>query len=616
MDLTPGVDFDSMTGEALKSALAVVVLWTPTSVASRWVRGEARVGADRGVLIPVRFENAELPIDVRAIQTTDLDDWSGDPESDAFKKLESSLTALLSGATQAGALPAAAAAKNAPSPRPSPSALLLAVLAFENLSGDPEMDYFSDGISQEILDSVARGAGLNVIARASSFALRGPDKAPRRVADALKATHILDGSVRKSGARVRISAELVDCAKSRSVWSDRFDRELSDVFALQDEIAGAVAEALKAVFAPAAHPAGVIAPQAYELYLQSRNAPPSVPKSEQLDLAERAALLAPDMAVAWGWLAHLRVKHAVFERGDAPFGPLREMALEAVRRALALDPRMATPRIALSQLEPFAAYSRREMLVDEALMSAPSDSVALMEKSVILSTVGRFVDSLAATRFAATVDPAMASAHGRCGILQLFMGHWREGQAELDAVRARWPGYGINLAAPGAAHEGNWAKLDEIARHAAQHGVNSSSSIGATSLMFAQALRTGDGGFANLVQAVAESEVSGLGAAGLEKLYALAALGRVDAAFLLAERSSYAAMFEPGTFYMAGGHNIDFLCSLSHNAPMIEDVRFIRLCAKLGLVTYWIDNDRWPDCVDSVPYDFRAEVRRLAGGEA
>ena len=95
MDLAPGEEFDDVTAAALESARAVMVVWTPTSVASRWVRGEARVGADRGVLVPVRFENAQLPIDVRAIHTTDLDDWGGDVQNPAFRLLNQSLTAML-----------------------------------------------------------------------------------------------------------------------------------------------------------------------------------------------------------------------------------------------------------------------------------------------------------------------------------------------------------------------------------------------------------------------------------------------------------------------------------------------------------------------------------------
>ena len=121
---------------------------------------------------------------------------------------------------------------------------LLAVLAFDNLSGDAELDYFSDGMSDEIRDTVSRGGNLKVIGRASSLQFRGCDKAAANVAAQLRATHVLDGSVRRSGARVRISTELVECATEVSLWSKRFDRDLSDIFALQDEIACAVALAL------------------------------------------------------------------------------------------------------------------------------------------------------------------------------------------------------------------------------------------------------------------------------------------------------------------------------------------------------------------------------------
>jgi TolB-like protein len=117
----------------------------------------------------------------------------------------------------------------------------LAVLAFDNLSGDPGMAYFSDGVSEEIQQTFARGADLKVIGRTSSFQLRGADKTVRKAAAELKATHVLDGSVRRRGERVRISAQLIDCASETALWSNRFDRDLTDIFALQDEIAAEVA---------------------------------------------------------------------------------------------------------------------------------------------------------------------------------------------------------------------------------------------------------------------------------------------------------------------------------------------------------------------------------------
>ncbi len=93
-EITPGQEFDSQISDALDAAKAVVVVWTPTSVGSRWVRGEAREAADRGLLIPIRFEAARLPIDVRALNTTDLDGWDGDPDGAAFQNLRRAVTAL------------------------------------------------------------------------------------------------------------------------------------------------------------------------------------------------------------------------------------------------------------------------------------------------------------------------------------------------------------------------------------------------------------------------------------------------------------------------------------------------------------------------------------------
>jgi len=126
----------------------------------------------------------------------------------------------------------------------------LAVLAFDNLCDGDDMAWFSNGVSEEILQTVASGATLKVIGRGSSFQFRGAEKSASHVAAALNVTHLLDGSVRRSGPTVRISAQLVECAGQTTLWSDRFDRELSDFLAVQDEIARAVAAALAMMFAP------------------------------------------------------------------------------------------------------------------------------------------------------------------------------------------------------------------------------------------------------------------------------------------------------------------------------------------------------------------------------
>ena len=134
-------------------------------------------------------------------------------------------------------------------PLPSTSAeTLLAVLPFDNLSDDKEMQFFSDGVSEEIIQRLARGSALKVIGRTTSFQFRGAAKGD--AARALKCSHVLDGSVRRAGARVRVAAHLVETASQVTLWSDRFDRGLEDTFAVQDEISEGIAAALHQTLRP------------------------------------------------------------------------------------------------------------------------------------------------------------------------------------------------------------------------------------------------------------------------------------------------------------------------------------------------------------------------------
>ena len=188
-----------------------------------------------------------------------------------------------------------------------------------------------------------RGSTLKVIARSSSFQFRGPEKVVRKVAADLRATHLLDGSVRRSGTRVRISAQLVECASATTLWSNRFEGALDDVFALQDEIALAVADAMKATFAPA-RPVGRIDPDVYERYLKAKDQGLGVHNLD-LSLAERAQLLdqvvaaAPQFAAGWAWLGQMRALLARgAERGE-PFRRKRAEALEALDKAMSRSTR-------------------------------------------------------------------------------------------------------------------------------------------------------------------------------------------------------------------------------------------------------------------------------------
>ena len=134
------------------------------------------------------------------------------------------------------------------SPASKPSSV--AVLPFTNTSADKENEYFGDGLAEEILNLLAKIPGLKVIARTSSFAFRGKDQDITRIAEALRVEHILEGSVRRAGNRIRVTAQLIQAADGGHLWAERYDRELTDVFAIQDEIGQAISEALKVRLAP------------------------------------------------------------------------------------------------------------------------------------------------------------------------------------------------------------------------------------------------------------------------------------------------------------------------------------------------------------------------------
>jgi TolB-like protein len=129
--------------------------------------------------------------------------------------------------------------------KPAESQPSIAVLAFANMSGDKDNEYFSDGLSEEIINALAQIPGLKVAARTSAFAFRGKDHDIRRIAESLDVRTVLEGSVRRSGGRIRVTAQLINAADGYHLWSKRYDREMEDVFVVQDEIAAAITSALE-----------------------------------------------------------------------------------------------------------------------------------------------------------------------------------------------------------------------------------------------------------------------------------------------------------------------------------------------------------------------------------
>jgi TolB-like protein len=221
-----------------------------------------------------------------------------------------------------------------------PGAKSIAVLPFVNMSADPDQEYFSDGLAEEIINLLAHIPGLKVIARTSAFSFRGKEQDIRRIADALGVTHVLEGSVRRAGNRLRITGQLIHAADGAHLWSERYDRELSDIFAIQDDISTAIVGALRVKLSDEIG-ANRYTPNlaAYEMYLKARHLAPKVtPESLQMSRQcyERAIRLDDAFALPHIGIGHYWISVMIF--GRCPAHQAVTAARAAAHKALQIDP--------------------------------------------------------------------------------------------------------------------------------------------------------------------------------------------------------------------------------------------------------------------------------------
>ena len=312
--------------------------------------------------------------------------------------------------------PIAAPAPSAPTDPPEPAATIdpnsIAVLPFVNMSADKDNEYFSDGISEELLNVLVRVDGLSVASRTSSFAYKGRELSAAEIAGELKVAHILEGSVRKSGNRVRITAQLIDTGSDRHLWSETFDRELTDIFAIQDEIANAIVAALRETLGEtAAAPVVVRADtenlQAYDLYLKARElfiARSELPESVRL--FERAVELDPKFARGWEGLAAV---NAIVESWGIDDRDYNAMVRPAAERALKLDPTLSMAWAALSmaeQNEKTPDWASALELSGKAIAADAKNATAYLWRSIALLNLGFFDRALADLDDCLRIDPA------------------------------------------------------------------------------------------------------------------------------------------------------------------------------------------------------------------
>ena len=491
-----GEAFAQSIAEALESADAVMVLWSKTSVESDWVKDEAAQGRERHRLIPLSLDGTLPPLGFRQYQMIDLTHWHGRRNSREFGAIERAIATAIgqtpgngkagsAGPSRRGLLIGGSAAAVAAASGASWLAwerrllgsnapLSIAVLPFRNLSADRSQDYFADGLTEEVRTALTRISALQVLAGTSSEKAHERADGPRAIAADLGVGFLLTGSVQRSGDTARIATDLVDGRTGFSRWSQSVDRELTDIFAVQSDIARMVAQAMSVQVATAEPaPGGTTNVGAYENYLQGR-ALFNLAKDEPTD---RAALTHFEMAIAADpkfALAHAARSRslAVIAGEHANADQLKSLyseAVEAARRAVDLAPDLAEGHLALGYATfagkldirgAWPSYQRAYRLgygnADIVLLYAlycsragrPSEAKAAVERAVLLDPLNprafraegsvayaarRYADALPPLRRALQLNPKMTFAHSLAGNSLLGLGRTTDALKEFEA---------------------------------------------------------------------------------------------------------------------------------------------------------------------------------------
>jgi len=441
--ITPGQEFDQQIESELKAAAAVLVVWTPHSVGSRWVRGEAREGADRGILVPVRFDSAELPIDVRALHTTDLDGMGAEERDRHIQEMLRALGSVI--ARQRAGQAASPIQPSVAATGSNPARVTICVLPFTNMSGDPAQDYFSDGLTEDIITELSRWRRLfSVRSRSASFRYRGSAVDMKQVARELDVRFIVEGSVRRVGERVRINAQLIDAESGSHVWAERFDHGLDEIFAVQDRVVQTIVSTLVGrVQASDAERSRRKAPAslaAYECVLQGNALPWDEPEgaAEAARLFEKAVEIDPGYAIAHALLAAL---HYARWKDDAGYSDAQlDEAYLLAKRAVELDDGDSTCHAMLGQVlllrrafDQAVQYARRAVEIN------PNNQWNSAYLGCILIYTGRSEEALGWFARAREIDPYFDPAwYWRAqGQAYMHLQRYAEAAANFNHTRVR-----------------------------------------------------------------------------------------------------------------------------------------------------------------------------------
>ncbi len=341
-------------------------------------------------------------------------------------------------ALTSGGAPVVAAPQEGPS---------LAVLPFANVSPDPDSDYFSDGITEELINALAKVPGLRVASRTSVFALRQERADVRQIGGRLGVGFVVEGSVRKAGTRLRITAELVGVRDGYQLWAESYDRQMADVFAIQEDIAGRIADSLKLrlLGRAAREVSGAATPrfEAYHLYLRGRyhwnNRPVGLRKA--LEYFEQACAVDPGYALAHAGVADCYATLGSWESGALRPSEAFPRAAREARRALELDPALGEAHTALAYIALHHEWDQAlvELEFQSALALSPLYTTAHHWRSHYLMASGRIAESLNSSRRCLELDPLDQLLNTHLAWHHLFAREYDEAIAQCGRTEELYP---------------------------------------------------------------------------------------------------------------------------------------------------------------------------------